>query len=396
MPKYSEIIQIFILAIFWSCGNGSGSDLSNSKEPLTNVLTLEFSFGDTGLPDKYLLAQPTGLQVAENGDIIVGDERSLKIFDSKGNPKQIVGGLGEGPGEFGRSYSTTLSETGYITVATIGGSGSYNLFGPDYEFVERVNLANAKHKSVMAEYNWSRLLYNRIYSYSPDERVIRTQAWVTFTGGLNNGWTVIHETPEESSVLAVSQDYMYDAGGFNTILFEAGLLLMQPISNRRIVYSNSAEDKFTRDGESFYKIYIYDLSTQETMEIERSYVPFAFPDSVINPPLEYPENLSDESRNRRDERNRIRSDKLRELEFYPAIRQIKSDNNFIFVNTFNYKPGEGYLIEVFDADRREYRSSFYIPFDNYTIKNRMLYHLKTSRNDFPVIEVFSINPKVYH
>ncbi|MCH7782682.1 hypothetical protein IID62_06395 [candidate division KSB1 bacterium] len=54
------------------------------------------------------------------------------------------------------------------------------------------------------------------------------------------------------------------------------------------------------------------------------------------------------------------------------------------------------MIEVFDADRREYRSSFYIPFDNYTIKNRMLYHLKTSRNDFPVIEVFSINPKVYH
>ncbi|MCH8287059.1 hypothetical protein IIB79_11130 [candidate division KSB1 bacterium] len=90
MLRYREIIQIFILAIFWSCGNGSGSDLSDFKEPLTDVLTLEFSFGDTGLPDKYLLAQPTGLQVAENGDIIVGDERSLKIFDSKGNPKRMV------------------------------------------------------------------------------------------------------------------------------------------------------------------------------------------------------------------------------------------------------------------------------------------------------------------
>ncbi|MCH8286728.1 hypothetical protein IIB79_09420, partial [candidate division KSB1 bacterium] len=62
-----------ISALLYNCNSDPGLDVSSS-EPLTDVLTLELSFGDKDLPDEYLLANPTGITVNEKGEILISDE----------------------------------------------------------------------------------------------------------------------------------------------------------------------------------------------------------------------------------------------------------------------------------------------------------------------------------
>ena len=98
MLKYK--IGALFCAILLNCN--SGSDVTTSgTEPLTDVLTLELSFGDKDLPDEYLLANPRGIAVNDEGDVFVTDEDRVKVFGDDGKEKAIIGRNGRGQESFG-------------------------------------------------------------------------------------------------------------------------------------------------------------------------------------------------------------------------------------------------------------------------------------------------------
>ena len=85
------IISVFLLI---NCSELSTDD---SGQVLPDVLSLELSFGDddTVLPEEYLLARPGRPVILDNGDILVGDENSIKVFDGDGKPRRIIGRAGQ-------------------------------------------------------------------------------------------------------------------------------------------------------------------------------------------------------------------------------------------------------------------------------------------------------------
>ena len=111
--KFMKLLLLVLM--FVNCKN----DSIDSQTPQTVILTLEMSFGAENLPDEFILARPTDLKINNDGDIFVVDEKFIKVFDPSGQPKGMIGGKGNGPGEFGTRkapLSFTIGHYGFISV----------------------------------------------------------------------------------------------------------------------------------------------------------------------------------------------------------------------------------------------------------------------------------------
>jgi hypothetical protein len=112
-----------------ACGTAGQKGFETHIPQVENALRLEFSFGGEGLTEDYLLAEPRGLAVRANGDILVADEHHLKIYDTQGNPRERLGGQGQGPGEFQESQQPFFGPDGFLSAGN--GFSQFNLYGPD-------------------------------------------------------------------------------------------------------------------------------------------------------------------------------------------------------------------------------------------------------------------------
>jgi len=132
------MLAILLVSLLISaCSSGQPAGSQYEVPFVDSALRFELSFGDEGLPEEFLLADPKGLAVKGNCDILVADEHHLKIFDADGVPKERLGGEGQGPGEFQESQDILLSPTGFFAV---GNSFSqFNLYSPDNEFLTKYN-----------------------------------------------------------------------------------------------------------------------------------------------------------------------------------------------------------------------------------------------------------------
>ncbi|MCH8287199.1 hypothetical protein IIB79_11865, partial [candidate division KSB1 bacterium] len=145
MRHASKILLTLCILLCASCG-GAGSVDTGAEVLLTDVLTLELAFGADNLPEEYLLTFPeisfvgavVYIGVDNNGNIFVADDSKIKIYDSNGLPLKMFGGLGYGPGEFGRDRFTSfnISANGYLTQQD---GSRYNIFRPDQTLVESKN-----------------------------------------------------------------------------------------------------------------------------------------------------------------------------------------------------------------------------------------------------------------
>jgi hypothetical protein len=145
---YRKILLLIVALIFsvsWGIAQQvrTGSEQKATDGTQSPILTLVTSFGDENLPSEYLLAYPMQLQVNEKNDIYIFDEQKIKVYDSSGKPKCIIGGPGEGPGEFGNSFNVvTISPTGFITAGYTPSFHNlvYNIFNPDNFLVKKADL----------------------------------------------------------------------------------------------------------------------------------------------------------------------------------------------------------------------------------------------------------------
>ncbi|MCH8287057.1 hypothetical protein IIB79_11120, partial [candidate division KSB1 bacterium] len=110
-----------------------------------------------------------------------------------------------------------------------------------------------------------------------------------------------------------------------------------------------------------------------------------------------------EIRNRILDQGKERIRALEELAVYPAVYNIMSDNETVFVFTFEYDKEKGRLVDIFDGIKGEYIRSAYFPAwvanptarDRSFLRNGYVYRLLTPPNDFAVVEKYKIDPKVY-
>ena len=92
--------------------------------------------------------------------------------------------------------------------------------------------------------------------------------------------------------------------------------------------------------------------------------------------------------------------KLKEKEYYPAVKQVFTDGNYVFVFTHAKKKGAGHFVDVFDGERQKYLRSVYISLDPREIQSiagGYIYKFNDWQNsgEFPSIEKYRIDPAVY-
>ena len=144
---------MFICFIILAVNATAQAFQKSAQQPLQNVVTLELVFGAENLPEKYLLARPNSIVVAQNGDIIVADEAYLKVFNKNGAPKKFLGGPGQGPGEFNCPITYPyLSETGFLSAYYDYTYKKYNIYSSEYTFIERKEIDDEKIKEFTINY----------------------------------------------------------------------------------------------------------------------------------------------------------------------------------------------------------------------------------------------------
>jgi len=401
------IICLSIFLFFFNCS--SDVDVKTVEmQPLTDVLTLELSFGDekTIEKDEFLLAFPLYHTVADNGDIIVTDEGCLKVYDNDGKPKQIVGRSGQGPGEFLESPRAYVMENGNISVSEMN-AGRLSIFYPDYSFHETMNFDNnILYKNMSEENGWSYMSFERLYAFSSNDILIFTVAFESESIYEKKSYSLLlHQQDEKINTIvkSLNENIIY-LGWAPFSFFEKGMLVYTLLPGRKIAYSETHKDKVLENGIWYYVIHIYNLDSQERTKIMQQYTPVDIPDNVIHPEYKKGYNLDrivarglnpdgSDSFTRRD-RDKIRAKYLEELEVYPAIREIFSDKNLLFAKTYKYVKGKGYVYEIFNIETGSYLRSAYFPFDP-VIKNGYAYKRARSEEGFSIIEKYRIDPAVY-
>lgn len=404
-------IYIFILVLFVFLRCSSEPEFVESPPVLTDMVTLELSFGDeeTIVKNEFLLAQPWGVAVNEVGDIFVSDEYKIKIFDENGKEKNIIGGQGEGPGEFKYIPSIFVGPTGFISA---GGAVECNFYTPENKFIDKTIFRNS-------ESNADLLKKNNLNSFDVGKRIFLSET-ESMIGGRGRDKPLIIGGP-----IPVSFDmlvFVRDRSAANLAQYvrnnivegktEEGLTSRvrhvylgdfhwDLISDNRVVYTHTSYDKNISDNEYSYVLHVVDLNTIEKSEIDISYIPVAIPDSVIDKAILPWGSISStgiiaskESGAEKPYDDNMRK-RLREAKYLPPVYDLISDRNYVFAFIYHKDFPNQTVAQVIDIDTENHISNVLFPSKPSVIKNGYAYNIKSGPDIFPVVEKYKINPKVY-
>ena len=110
------IFTIFLSFLLLHCTKEIETTIDTS-DILSDVFTFEFEFGADNLPDEYLIVRPRTPDANDSNYVFIADESRIKVYDKDGKAKMIIGGPGQGPGEFpSQATNPIISPTGYLTV----------------------------------------------------------------------------------------------------------------------------------------------------------------------------------------------------------------------------------------------------------------------------------------
>ena len=296
-----SLVVVLVLLQFTVMYAGGNIVPAQNEEIIKNPLTIEHSFGadETNLPDEYLLVNPSSLAVNDNGDVIVPDESFLKLYDTAGRPKSMLGGPGEGPGEFSRSPSRAfISETGYITAIASGANvyPRYNIYDPGYNFVEQVNIQYRDvYSKFYEESGLQRIQFRESYWYSPEEFLFAASGQNT-TSQIR-GTTSTGKVYGTSTIDKTINAWIYQSGStIQTVISEENSAIAEDgkrgfreegvahyglLRDRRIVYTHAAIHKSIENNIPYYSLFVYSLNSLQKTEIKQPYIQVAFPDSVL-------------------------------------------------------------------------------------------------------------------
>ena len=389
-------IMLFIL--LFNCSSDVDVQTEEVEPALTDVLTLELSFGDekTITKDEFLLVYPLSIEVNREGDIYVSDERIVKVYNIDGEEKAIIGSIGQGPGEFKYAGGLSISSTGFVTVNDIDGA---NIFDEHHNFIKKVSPAS---NPLYSKYNRGRTPATRFYplphiavrfSINEFQRIVSIKV---FHGYNNNpGFTneiIVHEKPDSLIELvnySVQTELNVDRSGPSTKPF-AGEFEWNILSGNRIVYTHAEVDKYIENHNYTYILHVKSFDLREYFSISQKYTPVVIPDSLKQ---DYYDN---ENRNKLAE---IFSDMARKTKYFPPVKRIRADRNYIFVFTNKINEKGEVLTDVFNADSKSYITSVYFPYwtvdASVKFHNEHIYGRMINEEGFYIIEKYKIDPAVY-
>jgi hypothetical protein len=365
--------------------------LPQSKEKiiLDNVFTLELAFGDKDLPDEYLLVRPFGVVINTNGDIIISDEARLKIYNTNGKPKRIVSRKGQGPGEFSATPFIYISEDGYLS-AYDRGRPILNIFSLDYKFIEQINYLNSElSNKLKTDFNFEEFIISVIYPYNDKTNIVIGE-WTIYKSPINKKtYFAIKTYGNECSFIYKFEKFSNP--GELPLPDKVGIPLYVMLSNYRIAYIDAKEDKVLENGKWYYKITIINFKTGEKNEIKHQYTPVAIPDSIVHPKIDFTDRMS-------KERYKKLSDALEKLKYWGPLQWLASDGDYIFAYRCEYDKDKKYVADVFKSSENKYICSVYFPYIPYMFtdfKDGYAYRIKSSADEYPQLEKYRIDPKVY-
>jgi len=269
------LISLFLVSVFLPYCNDRDSD-NASQEILNNVVEHEWTIGGDNyeFKDEFILSFPFGIVVKDNGDIIVADENRLKVFDSTGNGKLIVGKPGEGPGEFDKTlYAAhlTLNQGGELTVSR---GDRFYVFTSDYEFIESGGkLLTPKQNLLLEQSNMFSGFVNtrRLVSINDKEKIYSMDALDKFPGVESLMDFFIFETSDTLLVIkkANGTGYIKEARIFiPTVL---GRIIFAQLPGNKIIYTHSGHDFESQNNRNSYILKVISLDTFEEGTINHTY-----------------------------------------------------------------------------------------------------------------------------
>lgn len=402
---------ILALLLLFNCGPDSKENAKvtalDEKHVLTDLLSedvfsLEWVFGgenDTH-ENEYLLAQPRGIAVNDNDDILISDEYRIKIFDKDGNEKKILGGQGQGPGEFSYTPSLYVSPTGYLTVREMGRYSDVSLFAPDFSFIEKKRIENY---SRIEEY----LRINKFDSYNlqfiarycvlnTTEKVYEAELRKQERGSEITVYAVILYENADSLVQLLfckkPGKIAYSSGSAGSL--SLGRIHCELLPDRRLLYINTDEDVHNEQTGSLYTFNIVSLDTFEDKKITHQFTPVEFPESSNEPGPQRINPITGKPLGESEIMKALR-EAMKDKKYMASVGDIKVDQNYVFVFTYLKNDSDETYTDIFDVDAGIYIMSAYFPFVPNVIKNGYAYRLTRDEEGFAEVRKYKVNPAVY-
>ncbi|MFC1554917.1 hypothetical protein ACFL7D_09800 [candidate division KSB1 bacterium] len=393
------------IVLLFSCSSKTETSEVDITTALTDVVKLELEFGadETKTPDEYLLAKPSrsevgNLSVNRNGDIYLVDEFYIKVYDSSGNPKKLMGGRGQGPGEFElKPTFLTLSPTGCFSAGV--GSMYINVYDSNDEFIKKTlqpmgGISLDLH-DMFLKIGFSLQHLMKIYAINPNERVFCASADDLKRGVDQKEYRIL--AYENTDTLVVIDSFVING----SIRYENGGGSRSPtygdfhwdlLPDNKIVYVNALPYNEEKGEKPVYTLTFLNLDNFEKTDVDQPYNPVLIPDSDIN--FETRPNATEESRNNAQ---RIRNAR-KEWKYKASVIKLLADGKYVFVFTHQRNDQDELLVDVFDSETEKYvRSVFYSVYAAYpdVIKNGYAYRLWRNSEKFPVVQKYRIDPAVY-
>lgn len=406
---------LLLILLFLYCSSEPKLDIYQPHDVLTDVFEFELSFGAEGIKDEYLLAQPKDIAVNINGDIYVADEERIKVFYPDGSEKTIIGGPGEGPGEFEGISKIAINEEGALIVVDRFG---LSFFDRDHKFIEKKRLQG---RPVFEDYLDSVGIYqtypikdiihlkdndNIIYiggniPINGKNYVLPCDLLVKYNG--NSFSNIVKYTPGGTkNLIKMASTFFYDSQrdiytqkdiyGYAYLLNIFNFVLLP---ERRIAYSHSIFDVQIDQDTYKYMINILDLDNNQKSTIYHTFTPIEI-QKMINDG-KYEKNIIEYLINA----------VAKTSKFFPPLISISCDKDRIFAVrdmglVLFFKKGESIdsLVDIFDANTGKYIKSAYFPFFDSdfmpaVIKNERAYRLFVNKEGFYEIQKYKIDQAVY-
>jgi len=392
-PSYRIVL---LLCIAWiAAGVYCGSRDSDTEiHPVEHALTNVLSIGPEDMNDPYFLVKPHSFTVAEDGGVIVADIKTLKVFDTDGADKAIIGEGSGVPGGFGKPVFPASGPGGYFTVID-GVNDRYKAFGPKFEYLgETVLREDSRYVKLfesMQKRLWNILL---VIPLNEDERIVQLNVL-----DIEDGQTevpeilLVHETPGNLKIIARYRSSRVFITGSVTAQFPfRGILLADCLPNGEIVYCHPFHDSRLQGGRHSYTLHVYSPENGSNREISHSYDPVSVPDSVktrwdITKKYKFFQEITETV--------------FSESDTYAPLHNLHADGGRIFAFTHHENSAGEFLADVFDAEAWEYCGSGYfdvperIVLDQVDVRDGFLYTLFKKKYGFGVIEKYRIDPALY-
>jgi len=359
-----------------------------------NLLKFEFAFANEayGTKGDFLLDSPRNISTTRNNDIVVFDDVYIKIYDSKGNGKKILGGKGQGPGEFDNMY-TFMYSTSPSDYFTILESEYFTVYDNNFKFINKKRIRNDTAINKFLEMN--NHTYKDIYSHREMYFILENEKLYMFMhmSKPHHSMNVLlydNNKTGEIKPLIYTEDprtkTTSDDGKFVSVSALWGRLLYIPLPNRLLAYTNSDEEVF-KDGRGYYKIHIMSIDDlSEKMVITKDFTPKKYPDNFI------------EDYKKRPGMSKETEAYIKKRVYEPYLWGLKSDSLYIFANKETViKIGKMsyYTYDVFDSRNGKYLSTFTTTKFLSYVRNGYGYVIGTHSNGYNEIQVYKLDPKIY-